>query len=564
MVRKLLKQEKELIEQTADQKRKRTELAERQKLLKNNTDEVRRTLQQQAAKLATRNLTNEKELNEPVKKADLNLADGAAQMELAAEKLESETNEDQPARQNARENQQRAVEYLQNALQQLESAEDALRKEWLAKTREAIEEQLSRIREKQAHILQQTKKIDEDMQADVPMSATLLPADEDESQPAPTREERLMMRKLADSQEQGREDLDDVRNKFREAQALDWVVSDTVDNMQKSATRLRRDDPGMRTQEIQAEALENLDDLLASLKKSPSEDPQFADQLSAAGAAGQGGGVSMPSSMQLKLLKKIQERINRKTRRFDKIFERKPSPAEEDLAALYRVAEKQRDIRDVTAVITQREIPKVSPIFVEEEKSEKVDSPPEKIPSPEEEERNIRTKTEEIELMGDLLGSGDEERLEKPDHVNVMLVRMERSRQRLGKIYDPGKITQEIQRRILDDFDSIISQAQSSEKSTSQMVSTPTKGEPSSPDRQASQQKGEPLKDSRATATRPEDLTAADERARLDELEKQWGNLPPKTREAIIQGFREEPLPEYRELVEAYYKAVSDKATQQR
>ena len=51
-----------------------------------------------------------------------------------------------------------------------------------------------------------------------------------------------------------------------------------------------------------------------------------------------------------------------------------------------------------------------------------------------------------------------------------------------------------------------------------------------------------------------------DETTPLDAVVRQWGNLPPRKRERVLQGAKEPVLPDYRDLVEQYYKAVAEEA----
>lgn len=39
---------------------------------------------------------------------------------------------------------------------------------------------------------------------------------------------------------------------------------------------------------------------------------------------------------------------------------------------------------------------------------------------------------------------------------------------------------------------------------------------------------------------------------------RMWGNLPPRDRDALLQGFEEPSLPQFRSLIDAYYRALSE------
>jgi hypothetical protein len=151
--------------------------------------------------------------------------------------------------------------------------------------------------------------------------------------------------------------------------------------------------------------------------------------------------------------------------------------------------------------------------------------------------------------------------------------RMARSRQRLAINHDPGKTTQIIQDRILENLDDLIElarnqQAQASaqqQQGQGQRRQQPRPGG-MQPDNQQAQQPGQPrpagtqaAQDSQLSdgGTPVADLSE-DIRGTADDFMR----VSPRTRDAVIEGSSETVLEKYRRLVEDYYRGVSTRASE--
>jgi hypothetical protein len=151
--------------------------------------------------------------------------------------------------------------------------------------------------------------------------------------------------------------------------------------------------------------------------------------------------------------------------------------------------------------------------------------------------------------------------------------RMARSRQRLAIKSDPGKVTQIIQDRILQDFDVLIDQARQQEaelrnppknsqspqkqsKPSDQMVNAQNQGKPGQPKPNPSANPAQV-----SSANKPGDNNA-DLSKEIKESLAEWGQVTPRLRDAQIEGSTETIIEQYRKLTEDYYRSLAAKATQ--
>lgn len=151
---------------------------------------------------------------------------------------------------------------------------------------------------------------------------------------------------------------------------------------------------------------------------------------------------------------------------------------------------------------------------------------------------------------------GDED-----DDVMVRIIqRMDEVRRRLADLFDVGAQTQRIQQDILKELDLAIKQARQN------MRRITVSGE----------QQGDKRKQGQASdATDAQDQTDASDQAHgqdaadggdeieaagpgaLREHKRQWGHLPPRDRDEILQGVNEDVQEKYREQIDRYYEALA-------
>ncbi|NNM86772.1 MAG: hypothetical protein HKL96_13570 [Phycisphaerales bacterium] len=143
--------------------------------------------------------------------------------------------------------------------------------------------------------------------------------------------------------------------------------------------------------------------------------------------------------------------------------------------------------------------------------------------------------------------------------ITKMLHEMQASAGRLQKS-DAGSATQDIQHRIVTNLDALIQMAQqqqssgggSSQASAKQQGQQLQQSQGSGP-----QQPNEgPSQAARNSKYSPGVTLPAQFNKPFDSNKRQWGNLPARERNLIINGIRKGTLPQYRSLVNAYYEAL--------
>ena len=145
---------------------------------------------------------------------------------------------------------------------------------------------------------------------------------------------------------------------------------------------------------------------------------------------------------------------------------------------------------------------------------------------------------------------------------------MDSSRRRLAVHFDTGEPTQRVQQQIIRELDAAIDLAKRNLRPSSRSpTSQPQQGEKR---RAGRRQQEPPAKTARKGRSAEADQQsppggedpegAASEHGSTTPPTRTWGNLPDRDREAVIQGFKEAFLRKYGELIEAYYRALSEEA----
>jgi hypothetical protein len=140
---------------------------------------------------------------------------------------------------------------------------------------------------------------------------------------------------------------------------------------------------------------------------------------------------------------------------------------------------------------------------------------------------------------------------------------MQQAGRRLTERFDAGKKTQSLQRQVLEQLDLAIRQAKqnlrrlrsSAQQSADQRREGQTSdGAQAEDDRRRN---GAQPGDSESAGPSRDDVDAV-RAGVLKEARRQWGHLPPRDREEILQGIHEDVSDKYRERIERYYEALAD------
>jgi hypothetical protein len=142
---------------------------------------------------------------------------------------------------------------------------------------------------------------------------------------------------------------------------------------------------------------------------------------------------------------------------------------------------------------------------------------------------------------------------------------MDTSRERLGVTFDAGDETQAVQQQIIQELDAAIDIAKQNLRSGSPSPASPQQEGEKRPEGQRQQEQTAQAKQNRSTeaAEQPPaggEPTNAALGGESSPLTRSWGNLPERDREAVIQGFKEDYLRKYGDLVEQYYRTLSEEA----
>jgi hypothetical protein len=207
-----------------------------------------------------------------------------------------------------------------------------------------------------------------------------------------------------------------------------WANKDIVSSMSLVKDSLGKPETGAVTQAEEVRVVEQLDAMIKSLQTNPVQ-KKFAQRNGGGGGGGQSAAPKLPTEAEMRLLKELQQAVNKSTKVMDKENAKEPKK-------LVALGDRQGQLRDLLDQTLQKS-------SGGEYKLGKEPDNKDQLP----EEAN-KEDVENQELEQDLLGQKtDQERIEaETDRVGD---RMARSRQRLALNQDPGKVTQLIQERIV-------------------------------------------------------------------------------------------------------------------
>ena len=361
-----------------------------------------------------------------------------------------------------------------------------------------------------------------------------------------------------------------------------WANRDLVKNMRRVKDDLGQQETGVAVQARQRQIVEELDSIIADLIVKP-EQSKFAQKANGGGGGGGGGQSSpgLPSEAELRLLKDLQIAVNRSTESIAKA-------GKHEKAETLDLGGRQGDLRELLDKLIQKA--SKGQLHLPPEPDNRDQLPEEAAAAAAAKAGgDVGEKIDEQELQQDLIGPGakpkpagaepaaakkpgDKKADEDGGDRELALVggRMGRSRQRLSMNDDPGAVTQEIQKRILDNLDDLIEQAR--KKQAQQQNSPPKPGEGQQQQAQAQPgqpQPGQPQPGPKGEGGQTPAQTAsaggnAAQKAAEGTTGKQdgrmWGQVAPRERQAVMEGQGEKVLDKYKSLVDDYYKAMSTRA----
>jgi len=149
--------------------------------------------------------------------------------------------------------------------------------------------------------------------------------------------------------------------------------------------------------------------------------------------------------------------------------------------------------------------------------------------------------------------------------IEHMLSHMASSGERLTSVH-AGSVTQTIQRRIIHSLNALIAQAEQAQSSSSggkkkshqhensSMAMSQTGQQPSGPT-------NTPSHAAHHSYVPPGEGLHPGHMSAFHSNKRQWGNLPPRARNMILNAMHKQSLPQYRALVNQYYKRLAQMAS---
>ena len=148
------------------------------------------------------------------------------------------------------------------------------------------------------------------------------------------------------------------------------------------------------------------------------------------------------------------------------------------------------------------------------------------------------------------------------DPMDRVAALMQDSETRLTLDFDPGPDTQRLQEQIVIRLDEVIAQAKKNMTRQGAGTRMRARGDARPEGRPAEQRQDRPdqTKDDTSApgagqGTDPQKNATG---GPLAETRREWGNLPEREREEVVQGAGQNTLTKYRNLIERYYRALAE------
>jgi ribosomal protein L29 len=232
----------------------------------------------------------------------------------------------------ANKDQKEALERLEKAREELEEILRQMREEEQLMLLEALERRFDRMLQQQTRIFKET------------LSLHLRLKDS----PTPPRAVVDKAQQLGDGEAELSVEAEKVLEILRE-EGTTIVIPDVIEDMKRDlsglATRLRKLDAGDYTQAVQQDVMETLRELLEVIKEELNK--RQGGEGGGEGQEGENEDNLLPTSAELKMLKSLQVRVNKRTSTFDRMIRK-----EED--ERLRIAEKQDSVGTLTRTMADR------------------------------------------------------------------------------------------------------------------------------------------------------------------------------------------------------------------
>ena len=242
----------------------------------------------------------QRKLNEFRDKTGNKNADRAASATQSAAKNQSAASSQmgQGNQSGAKGSQEEAEQDLKDALDNLDQFQQQMAQQNRNEQLFQIEQELKKMLAAQKDVLAKTQDVEK-------------------QRPAPTeplpRRAKLMVKQVFNDQLKLADSTTVVVKKLAEALVFQFVLQGAADDMTEASARLDKEDSGAVTQEVQDDAIRQLNDLIEALRKERTKPRQGG------GGGGGGGGKQplVPPLAELKMLQLMQRNVNTQTKKVD-------------------------------------------------------------------------------------------------------------------------------------------------------------------------------------------------------------------------------------------------------
>ncbi len=166
-----------------------------------------------------------------------------------------------------------------------------------------------------------------------------------------TRGQAQSVQELARAQQTLGDDVAGMAEKLAGATAFQYVLDAAAGEMRRIAERLNERDTSAAVQQQEADVLARLEQLSAALADKGSTKPGGSQQGGDNGG-GQQGGQNIRTMAEVRLVRLMQEDLNRRTRRLTELLMQKPAPGDDDRAALAALAKEQSRLAELLLGLT--------------------------------------------------------------------------------------------------------------------------------------------------------------------------------------------------------------------
>jgi hypothetical protein len=438
----------------------------------------------------------------------------AAEMQKAEQSL----GERKPA--DANSHQQQALDELQAAVGQLQSSLEAAKAAQAERTRAELKDGLKAMLEKQKTVTTATAALDKQI----------------EPKKSPPRDAALKAAGLAADEAALADRSDALNKKLRDdgtTAVFGQVLQQTAALLRDADAKLKKVQTGEPVQEAQKLAEMNFQELLEALQE------EEARRAASGGAGGGGGGgmsktMLLPPAAELKMLRMLQDRVNRGTRSLDEDRAGREKPTPQETAAAKQLSQREKEVGQTTDALRKKWAELAAP------------KPAVGPTDP--------TATDPLkEYMAK--AQQDAGNPLTPIHKDMRTVE-----DQLGQTVT-GKPTQVVQTKIIRSLNDLISQAQQAQSKAAAMPQLRRKQPAQQPEASRQQAQGNKQPSSPAqVSTLPAGAAAA--AAKLHKIyggsdSDAWGKLPPEQREKFLQTLKARFPDRYEQILTEYFKQLS-------